>query len=109
FIGLMVAEELKCDFVYAARFQTGLDKLFPIEYEVPLALRETVKGKRVAIVNDVINAGSAVRGAYQDVQDAGAKVVAIATLVLLGDAFSGFAQQKGVALQSLAQLPNELW
>ena len=50
-------------FVYAERIEHPENRdLFPVEYRIPAALRDSIRGKRVAIVNDVINAGSAVRG-----------------------------------------------
>jgi orotate phosphoribosyltransferase len=63
----------------------------------------------VAIVNDVINAGSAIRGAFEDLQACGAQVVAIGALLVLGDAAEAFAASEGVPLHSLAALPNVLW
>lgn len=115
FVGLMVAAELNAGFSYSERFmRPGHEGLFPAGYRIPASLRSTVKGKRVAIVNDVINAGSAVKGTYADLiesaeSDCGANVVAIGTLLVLGAAASEFAQAKGVKLESLAQLPNHLW
>src|SRR5438128_9566480 len=63
FLSLLVAAELDVEFSYSERFDSGRrDALFPVEYRVPGVLREKVHGKRIAIVNDVISAGSAVRG-----------------------------------------------
>ncbi|MGB9198155.1 MAG: phosphoribosyltransferase, partial [Terriglobales bacterium] len=73
FVGLMVASELNARFCYSERFmRPDHDGLFPAGYRIPASLRRTVKGKRVAIVNDVINAGSAVKGTYADLIDCGA-------------------------------------
>ena len=73
FVALMVANELGCDFAYAERFpDPGNDALFPVRYRVPAALRPFVAGRRVAIVNDVISAGSAVRGTLADLRGCGA-------------------------------------
>lgn len=63
----------------------------------------------MAIVNDVINAGSAVRGTFADLQECGATVIAIATLLVLGAAADEFAARQGIALETLARLPNALW
>jgi orotate phosphoribosyltransferase len=63
----------------------------------------------VAIVNDVINAGSAVRGTFFDLEECGASVVAINTLLVLGSAADQFAASKKVPLNSLATLPNAIW
>jgi orotate phosphoribosyltransferase len=68
-----------------------------------------VRGKRVAIVNDVINAGSAVRGAFTGLVDCGAQPVAIGTLLTLGSWAAEFAAVENLALETLASLPNTVW
>ncbi len=110
FIALLVSLELGCDFIYAERFaDVTREGLYPVEYRLPKALRPAVKNKRVAIVNDVISAGSAVRGAFSDVQAIGAKVVAIGALLALGDSIASFAAEHHVALERLEQMPHNLW
>jgi orotate phosphoribosyltransferase len=110
FVGLMVALRLNVQFTYAERFARSVEGgLFPAGYRVPTPLRERLRGKRVAIVNDVINAGSAMRGTFADLQDCGAVVVDISALLVLGTAASEFASSKGVPLRSVATLPNNLW
>ena len=57
FLALLVSLEMSCDFVYAGRFpNTARQGLYTVEYRVPAALQSVVKGKRVAIVNDAMNA-----------------------------------------------------
>jgi orotate phosphoribosyltransferase len=110
FVALMVSLELGCDFTYAERFaDASREGLFPVQYRLPKSLRPVVKGRRVAIVNDVINAGSAVRGSFADLQNLGANVVAIGALLALGDAIHTFAAERGLPLELLQQLPNNLW
>lgn len=110
FVALMVASRLDAEFTYAERYQeTGSGKLFPVRYRLPWALRARVTGKRVAIVNDVINAGSAVQGTHADLLACGAVPVAIATLLVLGDAAAHFAAETSMRLISLAHRPNRVW
>jgi orotate phosphoribosyltransferase len=110
FVGLMVALLLNVQFTYSERFaRSAGDGLFPAGYRVPAPLREGLRDKRVAIVTDVINAGSALRGTFDDLQSCGATVVAINALLVLGTAAPAFASSKGVPLWSLATLPNHLW
>ncbi|HLJ66866.1 MAG TPA: phosphoribosyltransferase family protein [Chloroflexota bacterium] len=110
FVALMVASRLDVEFTYAGRFEEkGGDRLFPVQYRLPRALRSWVAGKRVVIVNDVINAGSAVRGAHATLLDCGAVPIAIAALVVLGDAATHFAAENNLRLISLAQWPNRIW
>jgi orotate phosphoribosyltransferase len=110
FVGLMVATQLDVEFTYTERtLRPTPDRLFPASYSLPLSLRGKVCGKRVAIVNDVINAGSAVRGTFAYLQECGANVIAIGTLLVLGSAAAEFASRMNVVLHSLAILPNSLW
>jgi orotate phosphoribosyltransferase len=110
FVALLVSLELGCDFVYAERFAgTTRAGLFPVEYRLPKSLQLAVKSKRVAIVNDVINAGSAVRGTFFDLRALGARVVAISALLALGDAINGFAGEHHIPLELLERMPNNLW
>jgi orotate phosphoribosyltransferase len=110
FIALLVSLELGCDFVYAERFANpAREGLYPVKYRLPKALHSSVKGKRVAIVNDVISAGSAVRGAFSDLQSIGANVVAIGALLGLGDSIAQFAAEHQVSLELPHQMPHNLW
>jgi orotate phosphoribosyltransferase len=110
FVALLVSLELGCDFVYAERFADATrEGLYPVEYRLPRALQPAVKGRRVAIVNDVISAGSAVRGTYFDLQAVGAEVIVIGALLALGDAITEFAAEHRIALEILEQMPNNLW
>lgn len=110
FLAQMVASELNVEFSYAERFtslQAGAGRA--VGYRIPNSLRPAVRGKAVAIVDDVINAGSAVRATFADLQARGARPVAIGTLLVLGPACARFAADVKTPLESLARLPNELW
>ena len=110
FVALMVASELNVEFSYAEPHRllpSGV--LYPVKYRIPSALRSRLRGKRVAIVNDVINAGSAVRGTFLDLRDCGAVPVAVAALLVLGSSARNFAAENKVALESIADVPSALW
>ena len=110
FVALMVAEAMDVEFTYAERIpapdRTGL---FPVAYRVPAPLRPFLRGRRVAIVNDVINAGSAVRGTFADLQGLGAVPVALASLVVLGDSAARLADGWDLPLVTLSRQANPLW
>jgi orotate phosphoribosyltransferase len=110
FVALMVALELDVQFTYSERYtRRGSSGLFPAGYRVPDSLRGGLRGKRVAIVDDVINAGSAIRGTFTDLEECGATVAAIGTLLVLGTDAATFAASKGIPLHSVAQSSNDLW
>ena len=76
---------------------------------VPATLHAHLRGKAVAIVDDAINAGSATRATLAALQAIGARPVAVAALLILGEtALPAFAAH-GLAVESIARLPNDLW
>jgi orotate phosphoribosyltransferase len=110
FVALMIASRLRKSFTYAERFEDGKsDALYPIKYRVPQSLREDLRGRRVAIVNDVISAGSAVRGTLADLIECDAETVVVGSLAVLGRPFVEFAAANHLPMETLAQLPNNIW
>jgi orotate phosphoribosyltransferase len=110
FVAQWVAEDLGVEFVYADRLPPrGDDGMFAVEYRIPRSLECIVRGKRVAIVNDVINAGSAVRGALIDLRRLAARPVVLAALLVLGDSAAALAADHNIPLETLDQASNQLW
>jgi orotate phosphoribosyltransferase len=110
FVALMTALALGCEYTYAERFaQPQSNGLFPVEYRIPKTLHSIVRGKRIAIVNDVISAGSAVRGTLNDLRRHEAQVVVVASLLVMGKEFSIFAHENKLPFESLAEVPFEMW
>jgi orotate phosphoribosyltransferase len=110
FLALALATELGVDFYFTepvARRDTPA--LFGAEYRLPAALDRHVRGQRIAVVDDVISAGSSVRATAAAVGAAGGAVVAVGALVVLGrvalDHFAGLA----IPVESLAQRDFALW
>jgi orotate phosphoribosyltransferase len=115
FLAQLIAELLGLSWVYAERVEgkcanaSKETSLFPVTYPIPAELHEFVRGRRVAVVNDVINAGSAVRGALKSLRALGANPVALGALLVLGDAAAALASSEKLALEALAYEPNRIW
>ena len=110
FVALLVASRLRVPFTYAERLAASeAGVLYGVRYLIPQGIRSELVGKQVAIVNDVINAGSAVRGTFADLLECGAKPVAIGSLLALGAWASEFAKEHGLALETLTSMPNRVW
>jgi orotate phosphoribosyltransferase len=110
FVAQLVAAELDVEFSYAEPIRhPNREGLYPVEYRLPRALRQIVRGKSVAIVNDVISAGSAVGGTFRDLEACGARPVAIGALLVLGSWSAQFAADKDIPLECLATVPNNIW
>lgn len=109
-IAQTIAAELEVEFYYTERFVLPQrDALYPVEYRLPNALRQSVSGKNVAIVDDAINAGSAVRATLAELRSYGARPVAIGALLVLGSSAPNFFTDQNIPLESIASLPSDLW
>lgn len=97
-----VAEELGCAFAYAER---GSDA----SYRIPDSMLRRCAGRRVAIVDDVMNAGSALTATYRELIGQAAEVSSCAALMVLGDTPGRLTAGFGIPLRVLARIPNQLW
>jgi orotate phosphoribosyltransferase len=110
FLAQTIAAELGTEFAYAEPGPSASDEaLFSVAYRLPATVARLLRGKRVAIVDDVVNAGSAVRGTLSALVGAGAKPAVAGALLALGDAARQFLVENGLKLESLAALDNPLW
>jgi len=110
FLAQSVAAVLNVEFYYTERCAPPeRDALYAVRYRMPGGLRERVRGKAVAIVDDVINAGSAVRGTLAELWSCGANPVAVGALLVLGSAAASFCADQNLSLEYIAHLPNEVW
>ncbi len=105
FLAELIAAELDVEFFYAERLATPET----VEYRLPRALRSSVRGRRVAIVDDVVYAGSAVLKTLTDLRQCGAEPVAIGSLLVLGSTASRLAADEALPLERLASLTSGLW
>lgn len=92
------------------RFETtGVTGLFPVRYVVRAAQRESLRGKTVAIVDDAISAGSAVKGTHADLLACGARPVACGALIIFGDCADSFAAENNLQLEAIARMSFRMW
>ena len=110
FLAQGVASELDVEFTYAERL-AGAGPATPtaVEYRIRASLHASLRGRRVGIVDDVINAGSAVRGTHRGLVGCGAKPVVIGSLLALGRSPSTLASDLGLPLESVGRLTSDLW
>jgi orotate phosphoribosyltransferase len=101
-----VSRHLGATFTYTDRY---IDADHNVRYVLPAAQHALVAGKRVAIVDDVINAGSATTKTYDALVAAGARPVVVAALLVLGFAIDQFAEQRGIRMIACSRRENSLW
>jgi orotate phosphoribosyltransferase len=83
--------------------------LFSARYRLPPGLSTRIRGERVAVVDDVISAGSSARATVRAVHDAGATVVAVGALMTLGTAGIAHFAAAGVPLEALERRAFNVW
>ena len=104
FLAQMVAEILGAAFL-PAYAGSG----HPARYRLPGTVREQIAGWRVAVVDDAINAGTAVRASCEELRAAGAEPVAVAALLALGQAATVITGALGLPFHAAAALPSRVW
>lgn len=88
---------------------TAAGALFAVKYQLSPEARERVRGRAVAVVDDAISAGSAVRGTLADLVACGARPVAIGALIVFGDAAADYARQNALAFECVAHTVFAMW
>ncbi|MDQ2977930.1 MAG: hypothetical protein M3R62_01830 [Acidobacteriota bacterium] len=110
FLAQAIAAALDVEFAFTERVMPAVsDGLYPAVYRLPPAFAPRVRGLRIAIVDDVMSAGSAARGTYAELQAHGAKPVVIGALLVLGSAGEDFFARQSVAVEAVARRPYRLW
>ncbi len=110
FLAQALATEMGVRFYHAEPAPGPTDGgLFRAAYRLPAALRERAAGERVAVVDDVICAGSSVRATAAALEAAGASVVAVGAPLVLGEAAVSHFAQRGIPVEALGRRPFHLW
>jgi orotate phosphoribosyltransferase len=109
FLAQLVAARLGVRFCHTERTSAGNGGLYAATYRLPDALSARLPGSRVAVVDDVVNAGSAVRATLAALTHAGARPVALGALLALGATPAAVAAAVGLPLEELATRENEIW
>jgi orotate phosphoribosyltransferase len=106
FVAQLVAAELGIDF-------TWLERLVKVnggaDYRIPQGLRARVRGKRILVVDDAVNAGHALRASLRDLDECSGTPVALAALLSLGDAGPELARERGIPWFALGSIERRMW
>ena len=110
FLAQSLATILGTAFYYTEPLTTsGATTLFGAEYRLPPDLGRAARGLRVAVVDDVISAGSSVRATVAALDAAGASTVVVGSLLTLGDIATMHFATLGVPLESLGRRDFTMW
>jgi orotate phosphoribosyltransferase len=106
FVAQLLAAEMGVGFIFAERFVSASGSA---QYHIPESLRGAVGGRRVLLVDDAVNAGSALRATLTDLQACGGDLAGFATLLTLGEAAGQMARQYAAPFFTLASLERQMW
>jgi orotate phosphoribosyltransferase len=110
FLAQILASRLDVEFFFTERISPSEPGgLYRAQYRLPPALCDRVSGSRVAIVDDVISAGSAVRGTYTELRTYGARPVVVGALLQLGSAAKRFFDPEDVPVESVVKMDFDLY
>ena len=105
----LVAARLGCECAFTEHGSSDSPGLFQARYVLPPHFAQSLRAKRVALVDDVMSAGSSLRATLSEVEAAGARPVVIGALHVLGGAGVDFFLQRGLTVESLARGEYEMW
>lgn len=103
FVAQALADVLSVDFVYAERLGP------PVAYRIPAPLRSAVQARRVAVVDDAIQAGSALAATLVDLLRWGADPIAIGGALVLGAGADRLAATRGLTVVAGTRLADVTW
>jgi orotate phosphoribosyltransferase len=112
FLAQTIASELDVEFCYSERSaDPPAGARSGVDYRLPEPLRGAVRDRDVAIVDDVVNAGSAVRATMEDLRRCGANPVVVGSLLVLGRSAPTFISDSAisVSVECVARLASGLW
>ncbi|HEX8694202.1 MAG TPA: hypothetical protein VF746_17410 [Longimicrobium sp.] len=110
FLAQLVAHALGVEFWFTERVmpaETG--GLYRARYLLPPAFAPRVQGRRVAMVDDVMSAGSALRGTFAELRAHGATPVVAGVLLVLGSTGAGYFAGEGVSVEAAGRHEYDLW
>jgi orotate phosphoribosyltransferase len=110
FLAQALAHELQVRFYFTERDRSSATgDLFHARYRLPPELNRRAGGERIAVVDDVISAGSSVRATIVALAAARATTVVVGACVVLGEtAVTHFARER-IPVEALEYAEFNLW
>ena len=110
FLAQLVAHELQVPFYFTERLMPAdATGLYRASYHLPPAFRNSVRNQRIAIVDDVMSAGSALRGTYNELQNHGAVIAVAGALMVFGETGADFFHDLDIPVTAVARDEYNLW
>ncbi len=104
-LAMLIALQLQLPFCYSIPKRADTSA----QYRLPDLQTGFLANKKVALVDDVINAGSAIGGTIDALTQCDAMPVAIGALVTYGSSAATIADRYSVTLSTLVSKPSRIW
>jgi orotate phosphoribosyltransferase len=110
FLAQLVAQALGVEFCFTQRVMPANSSgLYQASYRLPPAFAARVRAKGIAIVDDIMSAGSAARGTYSELLTHGAIPVVAGALMVLGDTGATYFAERHIAVEAVVRQNYSLW
>lgn len=110
FLAQLVAHALEVELCFTERVAPSHPEGFdPVRYRLPPAFARRVRGRRLAVVDDVMSAGSALRGTCVALEAQAAVPVVAGALLVLGSTGADYFGGRGMAVEAVAREDFDLW
>lgn len=110
FLAQLLARLLGAEFYFAspapAAEGTGT---FRARYVLSTSAGNRVLGKRVALVDDVMSAGSSLRATLMEIEAHGGIPIVVAALHVLGSTGANFFTERGLRIETTGRSPFDSW
>lgn len=110
FLAQMVAHALNAAFYFTERVRSEAGSgLFHARYRLPPAVAARVRGKRIAMVDDVMSAGSSLRATEAELRAHGAEPVVAGALLILGSIGADYFAGRSIPVVAVAREEFAMW
>lgn len=109
FLAQWLARDLGVEFAFTEKVNAPATGIFRAQYRLPSAFASRLHGKRIAMVDDVMSAGSSLRATHTALFAAGAVPVVAGALLVLGHTGEQHFQQLGIPVESPVSETFTMW
>jgi orotate phosphoribosyltransferase len=110
FLAQLVARALDAKFYFTERvLPSDGGGMYPVRYRLPPTFADRVRRTRVAVVDDVMSAGSALLGTCLELQAHGALPVVAGALLVLGSTGADRCAERKLPVEAVARESFSLW
>ena len=109
FLAQLVSRLLGSDFYFTTPAPGNGSAPFTARYRLPHGTSHRLLGKRVALVDDVMSAGSSLRATLTELETHGAIPVVVGALYVLGATGATFFSERGLRIETTGRGPFDSW